>query len=206
MSQWKKWFLEGEAFSEPLLWLQRKETWRGDQKANRLRFLALAVFAVNELVNYHLLHVVDLRFHIGSLLIVFIWTMAALSNRILLERHWLPRSLPFFSAAVDAFLLTWLLFLGDGPRSPLAHIYFLIVALSVWRLNPRVVFFTTAVCAFGYLCAWDFAKHQKPEALVPLHHLVIVLLSLGFEGLILSHGVSRVLTLLGQTPKQADRP
>src|SRR6185503_1931612 len=78
--------------SESALWLSRRETWAGDRKASRVRLAAVAVFTVNELVNYHVLRVVDLRFHVASLLVIAVWLLASALFAILLREHLLPRA------------------------------------------------------------------------------------------------------------------
>lgn len=186
--------------SPELLWLQRRETWNGDRKANFIRVCALAFFALNEFFNFHVLHIVDRNFHIGSLLVLFLWFLAALLFDVVLKNHWFPQGSSYLPPAMDALLLTWLLFLGDGPRSPLVAVYFLIIALSGLRLSPKIVRYTGAVCAVGFLAAWDFAKHQRPAFLVPGYHLVIVAVSLLLCAVIVSSLIERVFALLESFP------
>jgi len=180
---------------DSLLWLQRKETWAGDVKANFIRMVGLALFTINEILNYHVFHAVDKKFHVGSILVILIWFIAAIDFHIVLRRHWLARATPYLMPSLDLFLTTWLLFLADGPRSPLVVIYFLIIALSGARLNPAVVLYTAGAASFGYLSVWDFTKHQKPEYLVPVYHLVIVILALWLMGIIIAHFLGRVFFL-----------
>lgn len=181
---------------ETVVWLQRKETWRADSKANRLRWAALAIFTINEMVNYHLLHVVDHRFHLGSLLIAFIWLMATIVFHLALKEHALPRLIPYLIAGVDVFLLTWLLFLADGPQSPLVSIYYLIIALSGMRIHPGISMFTGGAATFGYLAVLEFTKRQKPHYLVSVPHAVIEVLCLLLAGVIMAHISARLLQLL----------
>jgi hypothetical protein len=179
-----------------VLWLQRRETWAGDRKTNRIRLAAVAVFTVNELINYHVLHVVDLRFHVASLLVVALWVLATALFSILLREHILPRATSYIIVSTDVLLLTWLLFLGDGPRSPLVALYFLVLALSAVRLDAVVCLYTGAAAALGYGAVLEFTKRQKPEMLVPPHHAVIVALALLLMGVVMAHLVGRVLALL----------
>lgn len=187
--------------SPELLWLQRRETWNGDRKANFIRVCALAFFALNEFFNFHVLHIVDRRFHVGSLLVLFLWFLASILFDLVLKKHWFPTGSSYLPPAVDALLLTWLLFLGDGPRSPLVTVYFLIIALSGLRLSPKIVHYTGAVCAVGFLTSWDFAKHQRPEMLVPVYHLVIVVVSLVLCAFIVASLLRRVFALMESFPK-----
>jgi len=190
-------------FQEPLLWLQRKEIYNGELKANRLRMIGLAIFAVNELINYHWLHVVDKRFHTGSLLLIALWFVAACIFGILLRYHFIPKRAPYLVASVDILLLTWFLFFADGPKSPLVGVYFLIVALSGIRLNPIVTLFTSGSAVVGYLAVLEFTKRQRPEFLVPVFHAVIVIICLLLMGVIIAHLTSRVLSLLSEQMKKS---
>lgn len=204
---WIKRMFLGPDADKSSLWLSRRETWAGDVKSNRIRMAGIAVFAANELVNFHLLHVVDLRFHVGSLLIIILWVMAAAFFRDALRRHLWPRAMPFLIPSVDLFLLTWLLFLADGPQSPLVSVYFLIIALSALRLDPAVALYTAGAAAFGYLSVLQFMKVQNPALLVPPHHAVIVTIAILFMGAIASHAAGRVLALIGELSRQPkDRP
>lgn len=191
--------------AEPVLWLKRRESWAGDWKANRIRLAAVSIFTANELVNYHVLHVVDLRFHIGSLLIVALWVVATALFTILLREHIWPRAVSYVIVSTDLLLLTWLLFLADGPRSPLVVLYFLIIALSGVRVDPAVCLFTGAAATLGYGAVLEFTKLQKPELLVPPTHAVIVALSLLLMGVIMAHLVGRALTLLNHAMTQESR-
>jgi hypothetical protein len=184
--------------AEPVLWLKRRETWAGDQKANRIRLAAVALFTVNELVNYHLLHVVDLRFHLGSLLIVGLWVAATALFSLMLREHIWPRAISYVIVSTDILLLTWLLLLADGPKSPLVVLYFLVIALSGVRVDPAVCLYTGGAAAFGYGAVLEFVKRQKPEFLVPPHHAVIVALALLLMGVVMAHLVGRALTLLNE--------
>jgi hypothetical protein len=184
--------------AEPVVWLQRRETWAGDRKANRIRLAAVAVFTVNELVNYHVLKVVDARFHYGSLLIIAIWVAATALFAVMLREHLWPRALSYVIVSTDVLLLTWLLLLGDGPKSPLVVLYFLVIALSGVRVDPRVCLFTAGAAMFGYGTVLQFMKMRQPDLLVPPYHAVIVALALLLMGVVMAHLVGRALTLLDQ--------
>lgn len=188
-----------------MVWLQRKETWAGDRRANIIRLIVLGLFTANEMINFHILHVVDKTFHVGSLVLVALWVLAAVGFSMISNRHWLPRSAAYIIVSIDVFLLTWLLFLANGPKSPLVGVYFLIVALSTLRLNPRLVLFSAAISALGYLSAWDFARHQHPEYVVPVYHLVIVGLCLIIMGFLLCHAINRVFFLMGSMTEREPR-
>lgn len=198
MQQLKKLLFGLEGLPDQLLWFQRRETWAGDVKANFIRVVALIIFAVNEILNYHVFHVVDKKFHTGSMAVVLLWLLASVVFHALLRRHSLPRITPYLIPSVDILLLTWLLFLADGTRSPLVSVYFLIIALAGLRFNPLVILYTAGATVIGYLGVVQFTKVQKPEFLVPVYHVVIVSLALLLMGVIVSHLLARVFVLLNQ--------
>jgi len=193
------------SISEPLLWLKRREAWAADRRSNAIRLGAVGVFTVNEFINYHVLHVVDLRFHVGSLLIVGIWVLSTVLFGILLREHIWPRTISYVIMSTDVLLLTWLLCLADGPKSPLVVLYFLIIAMSGTRVDPRVCFFTAGAAAFGYAAVLQFTKQQKPEFLVPPYHAAIVVLALLLTGVVMAHLVGRALSLLEGAMRGAGR-
>jgi hypothetical protein len=197
--------IAGGPVAEPVLWLKRRESWAGDWKSNRIRLAAVALFTLNEIINYHVLHVVDLRFHVGSLLIVALWVVATALFTILLREHIWPRAISYVIVATDVLLLTWLLFLGDGPRSPLVVLYFLVIALAGVRVDPAVCLFAGAATTLGYGAVLEFTKRQKPEFLVPPTHAVIVALALLLMGVIMAHLVARALSLLNAAMTQESR-
>jgi hypothetical protein len=185
--------------SEPVLWLTRREAWAADRRSNAIRLAAVGVFVINEFINYHLLKVVDLRFHVGSLLIAGIWVLSTGLFTILLREHIWPRAISYVIVSTDVLLLTWLLLLADGPKSPLLVLYFLVIALSGTRVDPKVCLYTAGAAALGYGAVLEFTKRQKPEFLVPPYHAVIVALALLLMGVVMAHLVGRALSLLARS-------
>jgi hypothetical protein len=117
---------------------------------------------------------------------------------LVLRAHLWPRRTPYLTAFADVLLLTWLLCLADGPRSPLVALYFLVVGLSAMRLDPAVCLFTGAAATIGYGAVLEFTKRQKPELLVPPYHAVIVALALLLLGAVMAHVAGRALALLDE--------
>ena len=106
-------------FIEPLVWLQRCETWHADYETNYLRLVGLSLFTVLEFVNYSILHDVDHTFHVGAMMILVLWWAAAGLVHGMLARHYFPHLLGFLISTVDLLMLTaFILILGHGPRSP----------------------------------------------------------------------------------------
>lgn len=182
--------------SEPLVWLQRRETWAGDLKANLIRVSALFIFGVNEMFIFYFLKGVSASFHRSSLLLVAIWLGAAIAHQMALKNHWLPKSGSVLMVACDVFLLTRLILAGGGLGSSLVGIYFLIVALTALRLNPKFVLMSTGLCVWGYLAVLGSSPRPIGD-IAPLSvRATITVLCLLFQGAILSHGIGRVMDLM----------
>jgi len=185
-----------EALPEKILWLQRRETWRGDVKGNNIRFIALILFTINELVNFHFFHIIEPRLHFLSLFVLLIWFVAAVDFHFILNRHWIPKWASYLMPTVDLLLLSWLLYFLDGPKSPLVSIYFLIIALAAIRFNPLVVLYTGLFACLSYGGIVFLSQSSNPQNMVPAYHSIILVLSLFLMGLIESHVVGRFYSLL----------
>jgi hypothetical protein len=120
------------------------------------------------------------------------WTMAALAVQICLSRRVFPERIKFLSTGCDIFLLTSVLTVAEGPRSPMIAAYFLIVALAALRFNVPLVRFATFGSMAGYLVLLGYAKwFTTREIRVPRYHELIVLLALGLTGITIGQVVRR---------------
>jgi hypothetical protein len=102
--------------------------------------------------------------------------------------------LKFASTAADVVLLTAILVVADGPKSPLVVGYFLIIALAALRLSLRLVWFATGGVMAGYVCLLGFARwFAAPRELrVPRTHEAIFVLALALTGIVLGQVIRRV--------------
>ncbi len=109
--------------------------------------------------------------------------------------------LKFIAAGCDLLLLTTILALADGPRSPLVVAYFLIIALAALRFSLPLIWFSTAGAVAGYLFLLGFARWGsvpgwvKADMTVPRYHQVIFLLALVLTGVVLGQVIRRVRRL-----------
>ena len=128
----RQWFIVG-----------RWQEYAGEARTNLLRVLAIAIFYAIELVNYHGFEFgplqipagVDREFHVVATWLAVAWTMTALATLLLLRLHVFPAALKYFTTGSDLVLLTTLLMVADGPRSPLVTGYFLIIAASATSVS-----------------------------------------------------------------------
>ena len=138
----RQWFIVG-----------RWQEYEGEGRANLLRIAGIAAFYGIELANYWT-GVVDRPFHQAVTALALAWALIALGVLFCLGQHIFPASLKFLSTAADVVLLTAILVLADGPKSPLVVAYFLLIVLATLRLSLRLVWFATLGSMLGYLFLW----------------------------------------------------
>jgi hypothetical protein len=184
----------------------RWREYQGEGRSNLLRIVGIAVFYSVELANYRGLRLgffemprlesVDRPFHQAVTALALAWTMTALAVHTCLRRQVFPASLKFLSTGADIVLLTCVLCVSNGPRSPLVAGYFLIVALSALRFSLPLVRFATIGSMLGYLAVLGHAKWFASRDLrVPRYHEVMFLLALGLTGITIGQVVRAVRSM-----------
>ena len=200
---------------------QRWQAYEAEGRANLLRIAAIGAFYIVHLWSYSSsqgrlpwLGVLQLaeagevgkQFHLLVTLLAAAWAMLALGILLALQQRIFPRWLPYFSTGCDVVMLTSMLCISSGARSPLVAGYFLILILAALRLSLPLVRFTTAACAVGYVCVLGCAKWPATfgldklgtladELRVPRYHQVIMLLAIGTAGLMLGQIIRHVRRL-----------
>jgi hypothetical protein len=179
----------------------RWQEYEGEGRTNLLRIAGIAAFYIVELINYHGLdlgfvempRIRDRPFHLAVTALAVAWTMAALAVLLCLRRHVFPAALKYLTTGGDLVLLTCVLTVAEGPRSPLVAAYFLILALAALRFSAPLVRFATAGAMAGYLVLLGYAAWFAPRDIaVPRYHELIVLLALALTGITLEQVVRRV--------------
>jgi hypothetical protein len=184
----------------------RWQEYEGEGRANLLRLIRLVVFYAVELVNYYGLDlgfvqmpkVVGRPFHLAVTFLTLGWAMLCLGVLSARLQGVFPRWLKFLSTGADVLLLTTILALADGPRSPLVVVYFLVVVLAALRFSLPLIWFATAAGAAGYLFLLGFARWgsipgwERSDQTVPRYQQVIFLLALVLTGVILGQVIRRV--------------
>jgi hypothetical protein len=187
---------------EDLSWyiVGRWREYEGETQANLLRVVGIAAFYLVELANYRgfrlggfeMPKVVDRPFHLAVTAVAVAWTMLGLAVQLCLSRRIFPAALKFVSTGGDILLMTCVLAVSHGPKSPLIVGYFLILALAALRFSLPLIWFATAGGMFGYLALLAHAKWFVPEHRVPRYHEVMFLLALGLTGITLGQVLRRV--------------
>ncbi len=182
----RQWFIVG-----------RWQEFEGEARANLLRIIAIAAFYIVELVNYHGFEVVEKPFHQAVTALAVAWTMVALGVLLCLSQRIFPAVLKFVSTGCDVVLLTGVLLVADGPRSPMVVGYFLVIALSTLRFNLPLVRMATVGSMAGYLFLLGYVKwftdaKVRDEIRVERYHQIIFLLALALCGIVLGQVIRRV--------------
>lgn len=176
--------------------VSRWQEYEAEARANLLRICGIGAFYLIELVNYygvrlgpvevHPLPGVDQQFHVRITMLALLWAMLSLGVLMALRQQWFPDWLKYATTCMDVVLLTSILVVADGPKSPLVVAYFLIMVLAALRFNLRLVQCTSAACMVGYLFLLGYARFGTGRDLrVPRHEQAMVLLALLLCGVIL---------------------
>jgi hypothetical protein len=188
---------------------QRLEGWAGEIRVNMIRAAALVAFYGHHLVNVYVLRddpSLRGQFHAVVTGVVLVWAFIILALHLCLMRRYVPPVLKFVSTGADIVLITAMLMLtGEGPRSPLMLLFFLVIASAPLRLSLPLVYLATlgamaasvALVGFQYFIllgpsAYYLPAHDQERVARPVQ--IIFLLALGAAGL-----------LAGQMVRQARR-
>ncbi len=180
--------------------VDRWQRFEGEARANVLRIVSLGAFYAIELMNARGLELGFLSIpkiedvnHRAITLLCVAWTLLAVAILVCLRRRIFPPSLPYISTFCDLVLLTSVLTVAGGARSPMVVGYFLIIALSTLRFSLPLIWFATAGSMIGYFCLLGCDRwFRDPPTSLPRYHQLTVLLALLLLGVMLGQVVRRV--------------
>jgi hypothetical protein len=182
--------------------ISRWQEYAGEARANLLRIAGIGAFYVIELANYYGLRLgplempaaVDLQFHQAVTALAVAWILVALATLLCLRAQIFPGWLKYATTAADIVLLTTILTVADGPRSPLVVGYFLVITLSTLRFQLRLVWCSTLGSMAGYLFLAGYARWfaADRDLSVPRYSQLIMLLALALTGVVLGQVIRRV--------------
>ncbi len=190
------------AFAERQWYIVRRwQEYAGEARANLLRIVGIGAFYAVELLNYRGLSLgpvdipvgVERQFHTTVTALAVAWVMVALGTLVCLRIQVFPPILKYVTTAADIVLLTTILLVADGPRSPLVAAYFLLIVLSGLRFERGLVWCATLGSMTGYLFVCGFARWiaDEREISVPRYQQLIVLVALGLAGIALGQVIRR---------------
>ncbi|MCA9647730.1 MAG: hypothetical protein H6718_22475 [Polyangiaceae bacterium] len=158
---------------------KRKQEFRGESFANLARASAVLAFYVIEIINHHgsralgMPSVVGRDMHAMVTALVGSWVGAALLTVVVMRLRYFPIWLKYLTTSIDLAMMTAVLAVLDGPKSPMLIGFFLVLALSATRFSQRLIACTgagTLVC-YGVLL-WHTAV-LRPALAVPRYHQLI---------------------------------
>jgi len=205
----------------PWFIVSRWEEFEGEGRANLLRAVGLAAFYAVELLNYHGLRlgalqippVVNRPFHLAMTMLVLAWAMLCLGVLLCRKNGIFPEWLKFLSTGCDLVLLTSVLTLADGPRSPLLVVYLLIIVLAALRFSLPLIWFATGGAIAGYLfllgnARWGPAVEgwERGDLTVPRYYQLIFVLALVLTGVVLGQVIRRVRALAEDYSRRLTQP
>ncbi len=187
----------------PWVTVRRWQEYAGERRANLLRVVGVAAFYSIELINHYGVNLgilqlpreeaVNDRFHLQVTLLAVAWTISAVAVHACLRNGFFPAALKFISTGIDLFLLTAILAIADGPRSPLLVGYFLLIALSGLRFNLALVRCAALGALAGYLFLLGEARwFTERDITVPRYYQLITLVALGLTGIVIGQIVRKV--------------
>ncbi len=165
---------------------QKVEQWVGEIRVNLIRLVAILAFYAHHLFTFYVLKdQVAPGVHAVMTGIAFAWAALALCLHAGLSRRWNPVGLKFGAIAGDAVMMTALLLVFGGPKSPFVALYFLLIASAALRLDLAAVWTATIAAVAGYALLCGHAKWIVLDASrAPRTHQVIFGIALLCAGLI----------------------
>lgn len=183
---------------------QRWQQYHGEARANLLRIVAIALFYSLHLWNYLASQgrlpfasvlklsepgLIDRRFHLLATLLALAWAAVAAAVLLCLRNRVFPRWISAASTGVDVLMLTCVLGIANGPRSPLTVGYLLIILLAALRFSLPLVRFAAVASAAGYLAVlgvakWpaSFGREATVDLSVPRFEQLVMLAAIGLCG------------------------
>jgi hypothetical protein len=191
--------------------VERWQEYEGEGRTNLLRIIAIGVFYLVELAQYHWFQpagvdAADLAsYHQKVTAVAVAWTMVSLAVLLCLRLRVFPAILKYASTGCDLLLLTALASIDhgakseapDGPASPLVLVFFVILALAALRVSLGLVWFATLGSMAGYLSLVGLADQKwfDQDHAVPMVTQAITILSLGLTGIVMGQIVRRAKSL-----------
>jgi len=191
--------------------VERWQEYEGEGRTNLLRIVAIGVFYLVELAQYHWVPPAGVEagdlagYHQKVTALAVAWTMVSLAALLCLRLRVFPAFLKYISTGCDLLLLTALASVDhgksspapDGPDSPLVLVYFLIVTLAALRISLGLVWFSTVGSVLGYLALVGLKdpKWFDQDHAVPMATQAITVLSLALTGIVLGQIVRRTRSL-----------
>jgi hypothetical protein len=194
--------MDGARIDRQWFIVSRWQQYDGELRANLLRICGILTFYSIHLLNYHRwfglpgIEGASPQFDELVTSLAVAWVLTAVAVQLALARHVFPGAMKFVTTTADVWLLTLVIGVCDGPRSPLVVGYFLILASAALRFSLRLIWLSTIECLAGYLALVIYAERfATRDKTVPRHSEMIFLAAILIIGVTLGAVVRRVRRL-----------
>jgi adenylate cyclase len=169
----------------------------GAQKVNLIRLAAIALFFLDEMVNYYILGAVDLRIHLRTVWTLGFWGLfaAAAWYRVNAQSYY-ARWNKYVATGVDVCFLTFIIIALEGNSGPLISLYYVLIAHSALRYSPRATLTVTGLSAAGYAVVWYFSFDNPRLQPVSTYVAVIHILAMCVMGWTVGYVVKKMRGLV----------
>jgi hypothetical protein len=174
----------------------------GESRANFLRIIAVGVFYLIEVINFYGLRLpgfelpkvteISAIFHQAVTGIAVAWGFLCFGIWFCFQKRVFSSAAKYVTTTLDLILITFVLLLADGPRSPLCVVYLLIVILAALRFSLPLLWFSTGAAILGYLTIVSNAKWYRPEYVVPHYYILIFAVALILAGIVLGQILRKI--------------
>ena len=121
------------------------------------------------------------EFYKEMMMFIVAWAIGATAMHLLLEWTGQWSLMRYVWPTMDVALLTAILLIANGPKSPLVPAYLLILMSTGFRWRPWLTVYVTALCVGGFLLLVAEAHARRPhlrpaldEVLVPIIMMIVV--------------------------------
>ncbi len=137
-------------------WLDaaRVEAWAGEIRVNLVRLIAILLFYCRHLFEVFVSPANSPargHYHIVVTAIALAWASEAIILHVWLSRRQFREWLKYAAVLWDTLMVTLICVAAGSPATPLALLYFGIIASAPLRLSLRLVYIATAAAMLGYL-------------------------------------------------------
>ena len=169
----------------------------GEQKVNIIRLAAIAVFFLDELLNYYWLGAVEHRIHLSTRWTLVVWELFAFAAwyRVNLRGNY-ARWMKYASTGVDVLFLTFIVIALEGNSGPLISLFYLLIAESALRYSRGAIFAVTGLSAAGYATVWLYSFGNPRIPSVSTYAAGIHILAMIVMGVIVAYIVKKMRDLV----------
>jgi len=116
---------------------------------------------------------------------------------VLLERARQWSLMPYLWATMDVALLTIILLIANGPKSPLVPVYLVILMSTGFRWRPWLTVYAAALCVGAFLLLVVEAHARRPQFSPTLNEVLVPVVTMIVVGVISASLVKRMRALAG---------